>query len=100
MTLSIKSIILKIYLVTVYVVGLYPSILHESGLSTIKEALDNRKRKSIPVEDILKILEFVSKNNYFEFKGKVKKQLSGTAIRTKYAPPYTCIFMDKTETGK
>ena len=42
--------------------------------------------------------EFVLKNNYFEFNGKVKKKISGTAIGTKFAPPYACIFMDQAET--
>ena len=41
--------------------------------------------------------EFVLKNNHFEFDYKVKKQISGTAIGTKFAPPYACIFMDKVE---
>ena len=41
--------------------------------------------------------EFVLKNNYFEFNGSIKQQLSGTAIGTKFAPPYACIFMDKLE---
>ena len=30
--------------------------------------------------------------------GNIKQQLSGTAIGTKCAPPYACIFMDKVET--
>ena len=42
--------------------------------------------------------EFALKNNFFEFNGKVKQQLSGTAIRTKFAPPYVFIFMDQVET--
>ena len=42
--------------------------------------------------------EFVLKNNYFGFNGKVKKQISRTAIGTKFAPPYACIFMDQAET--
>ena len=42
--------------------------------------------------------EFVLKNNYFEFNDKVKQQLSGTAISTKFAPPYNCIFMNQFET--
>ena len=42
--------------------------------------------------------EFVLKNNYFEFNGKVGKQISGTATGTKFAPPYACIFMDQVET--
>ena len=41
--------------------------------------------------------EFVLKNNYFEFDSKVRKQISGTAIETKFAPTYMCIFMDKVE---
>ena len=42
--------------------------------------------------------EFVLKNNYFGFNGKVKQQLSETAIGTKFAPPYDCIFIDQVET--
>ena len=42
--------------------------------------------------------DFVLKNNYFEFNGQIKQQISGTAIGTKFVPPYACLFMDKTET--
>ena len=42
--------------------------------------------------------EFVLKNNFFEFNGEVKRQKSGTAIGTKFAPPYAGIFMDEIET--
>ena len=45
------------------------------------------------------MLELVLKNNYFEFSGKVRQQLSRMALRTKCAPPHTGIFMDKVETG-
>ena len=41
--------------------------------------------------------EFVLKNNYFQFSDKVYQQISGTAIGTKFAPPYACIFMDQVE---
>ena len=41
--------------------------------------------------------EFVLKNNYFEFDSNVKHQISGTAIGTKFAPPYACIYMDYME---
>ena len=40
-----------------------------------------------------------SKNNYFEFNKNVCKQISGTTIGTKFAPPYSCIFMDDIETS-
>ena len=42
--------------------------------------------------------ECVLKTNYFEFNEKVKKQISGTAIGKKFAPPFACIFMDQVET--
>ena len=41
--------------------------------------------------------KFVLQNNYFEFNGETKQQISGTAIGTKFAPPYACIFMDEAE---
>ena len=85
-------------LVTSDVVALCPSIPHEAGLKALKNALDNREYKSISTEDLIKMARFVLKNNYFEFNGIVKQQISGTAIGTKFAPTYACIFMDKLET--
>ena len=41
--------------------------------------------------------EFIFKNNYFESSKKVCEQISGTAIGTKFAPPYNCIFKDEIE---
>ena len=85
-------------LVTADVVGLYPSIPHEVGLRAMREALNKRDEKTIPTEELLKMAEFVLKNNYFEFGNKIKQQISGTAIGTKFAPPYACIFMSDLET--
>ena len=85
-------------LVTVDVVGLYPSISHNVGLRALKEALDNREQKKIPAEDLLQMAEIVLKNNFFEFNNQIKQQISGAAIGTKSAPTYACIFIDKVET--
>ena len=85
-------------LVTADVVGLYPGIPHEAGLSALRETLDKRTRKEIPTENLIKMAEFVLKNNFFEFDTNVYQQISGTAIGTKFAPPYACIFMDQLET--
>ena len=52
---NVKNIPSNSILVTADVVGLYPSIPHESSLNHIKEALQNRARKSVPTSDILKI---------------------------------------------
>ena len=53
--------------VTGDVFRLYPSILHEAGLSALRKALDKRTRKEIPTENLIKIAEFVLKNNFFQF---------------------------------
>ena len=79
-------------------VALYPSIPHEDGLETLRERLIKSEDLKVPVNDIVKMTEFVLKNNIFEFNGKVKKQVAGTTIGTKFAPPYACIYMDELET--
>ena len=85
------------FLVTADVVGLYPSIPHDEGLEVLRKQLNAFDNKSIPTEDLVKMAEFVLKNNYFEFNSTFKHQISGTAIGTKFAPPYACIFMDYIE---
>ena len=86
-------------LVTADVVGLYPSISHEAGLRALEKAPNSRTNKNVSTEDLVKMAKFVLKNNYFEFNGKVKQQISGTAIGTKFVPTYVCIFMDEVETS-
>ena len=85
------------FLVTADAVGLYLSIPHDEGLEVLRKQLNAFNNKSISTEDPVKMAEFVLKNNYFEFNSTVKHQISGTAIGTKFAPPYACIFMDYTE---
>ena len=80
-------------------VGLYPSIPQEAGLRALREALDQQDEKGIPTEVLVKMVESVLGNNYSEFNIKIKQQVSGTAIGTKFAPPYACLFMDKFETS-
>ena len=56
-------------------VSLYPSIPHEVGLKTLKEVLDKREQHTIPESELLRIVDFVLKNNYFEFNGQIKLQI-------------------------
>lgn len=44
-----------------------------------------------------KIGEFMFKNNYFKFGTKIKQQISGNAVETKFVPQYMCIFMNDLE---
>ena len=70
---------------------------HQAGQEALREALDKRKTHKVPTSKLVKMAEFVLKNNYFQFLEKVFQQISRTAIGTKFAPPYTCIFMDQVE---
>ena len=94
----LKNIPDNALLVTTDVVGLYPSIPHEVGLRALKEILDRMEEKKICTQDLVKMAEFVLKNNYFEFKSQVKQQISVVAISIKFALTYACIFMDEIET--
>ena len=82
-------------LVTADVVGLYPSITHDGGLEVLRKQYSKFKDKIVPTEDIIKKADFVVKNNLFEFDCRFYQQISGTAIGTKFARPYACIFMDE-----
>ena len=54
--------------------GLYPSILHETGLKALREVLDKREQHTIPTSELIRMADFVLKNNYFEFNGQIKQQ--------------------------
>ena len=94
---NISTLLENGILVTADAVGLYPSIPHQAGLSSLNEALENRSVKNIPTENLIKMAEFVLNNNFFEFNDKVFQQISATAIGTKFAPPYACIYKDRVE---
>ena len=75
----------NITLVAADVVAHYPSIPLEDGLETLRERLAKNEDPKLPANDIVKMAEFVLKNNIFEFDGKVKQQVAGTAFGTKFA---------------
>ena len=85
-------------LVIADVVGLYPNMPHYAGLEALKDKFDCGQNKKILTDMLVQMAEFVLTNNYFEFWQIVFLQVSGTAIDTKFAPPYACIFIDKFET--
>ena len=79
--------------------GLYPSIPNEAGLKFLREVLHKKGQHIILTIELIRMADFVLKNNYFEFKGQIKPEISGIAIGTKFAPPYACLFIDKIETA-
>ena len=85
-------------LVTADVAGLYPNIPHNAGLKVLTNMVEAKEHKAVSIDDLVKMACFILENNCFEFNGDVKRQISGTAIGTKFAPLYACIFMDELET--
>ena len=78
---------------TADVVGLYPSVPNKAGLQALKNALEKGEQKHIPTKKLINLAEFVLKNNFFEFNGSVKQQVSGTAIGTKCVTTYACVYI-------
>ena len=85
-------------LCTVDVVGLYPNIPHEEGLSALSKWLENGLEKYISNDTLCDLAEVVLKNNFLKFDKKTLKQKKkGTAIGTKFAPPYSILFIAELE---
>ena len=80
-------------LCTIDVVGLYPNIRNEEGLASLRRFLDSKTEKKVTTETLVELAEIVLKSNIFQFNEKTLKQLRGTAIGTKFAPPYPFLFM-------
>ena len=56
-----------IILCTVDVVGLYPNIPHDEGLSALRKRLDLRQEKDVTTSTLVELAEVVLKNNIFTF---------------------------------
>ena len=87
----------NIILCKVDVVGLYPNIPCEEGLPALRKRLDNLMEKYISSGTLCDLAEVVLKNNIFKFCKKPLKQKRGTACGTKFAPPYSILFMEELE---
>ena len=94
---TLPSLPEDIILCKIDVVGLYPNIPHEDGLVAMRKALDAREDKTVSADSLIELGECVLKNNIFEYNTSFYKQLRGTTIGTKIAPPYAIIFMSDLE---
>ena len=50
-------------------------------------------KKDVSTDALVELAELVLKNNTFNFNKRTLKQKRGTAIGTKFAPPYSILFM-------
>ena len=73
---DLKDIPKNALLDTADVVGLYPSIPHDAGVQVLNDVLERKKNKQIIKNDLVIMTAFVLKNNYFEFSGEIKHQIS------------------------
>ena len=55
--------------------------------------MKTRENKQISSDTLAELAEIVLKNNIFEFDEKTFKQKCGTAIGTKFAPPYAILYV-------
>ena len=79
----------NVILCTIDVVSPYPNIPHKEGLASIRKHLDNRENKEVATDTLVELADIVLKNSYFQFLDKTFKQKQGTAVGTKFAPPYS-----------
>ena len=70
-------------LCTVDVVGLYPNIPHDDGLSALRKRLDLRHEEDVTTSTLVEPAEVAVKINIFTFMEKTLNQKRGTAIGTK-----------------
>ena len=75
----------------------YIIVFHTTwGRKHLSMPLTNENRKKNPTEDLLNMAEFVLKSNFFQFNGKIKQQIPGTAVAMKCST-YACKFMEELE---
>ena len=91
--LSLPNLPGDIILCTVAVVGLYPNIPHDEGLSALRKRLDLKQEEDVTTSTLVELAEVVLKNNICTFMEKTLKQKWGKVIGTKFVPPYSILFM-------
>ena len=86
-------------LVTIDVVGLYPNIPQDEGITAFEKVTNNPayRDQTIPTCFLLKLLQFVLQFNTFVFDTEYYVQMFGTSIGTRVAPVYANIFMAELE---
>ena len=89
--------------VTIDVTALYtniPTSGQDGGVEAFKEALNRRStdlKGKVPTDYLIEMLGLVLNGNIFEFNGELWHQKIGTAMGTKVAPTYACLFMGSLE---
>ena len=91
-------------LVTADVVSLYTNIPQEEGISVLLEHMNqhvNLLPSDCPPPHVIRtLMNFILKDNCFQFLDKYYRQVHGTAMGSKCAPPYSSVYMGNFESTK
>ena len=71
------------FMFTMDIVALYPSVPREKTREAMREKLERRRTKKIPMEDLLELGDLDLRSNEFSFEGERYRQKEGTAIGSK-----------------
>ena len=88
---SIYSIVL--YYIYIYSICTPSQYLKRGGIETIREYLETRFDKWVSSNSLCHLASFILKNNYFENEELKYHQKRGFSIGTKFALPYSNLFM-------
>ena len=85
----------NLILVTMDVAALYTNIPNDEGMEAVREAFEEKQDTTFHREFVLRLLEILLHNNYFEFNGELFKQTIGAAMGSQPIPNYANIFMSR-----
>ena len=94
---KIKEVANDAIMVTADVFRLYPIVRHNVGLEALRKTLDERVNKKMVLRTLLKWQNLFWKITTLNLMVKLNNNFLVTAIGSKFAPPYACIFMEKVE---
>ena len=94
---EIKEVANDAIMVTADVFGLYTIIRHDVGLEALQKTLDERLNKKMVLRTLLKWQNLFWKITTLNLMEMLNNNFLTTAVGTKFAPPYACIFMEKVE---
>ena len=79
------------------VTSLYTNIPQEEGIKACTSALSRSGHTTPPIRDLESLMKLVLTKNNFSFMDKHYLQVHGTAMGTRMAPSFACIFMSELE---
>ena len=85
--------------ITLDVSSLYTNIPINQGIEIMRSFLDLRKEKEVPTDFLIELLTLVLHCNILVFDGTHYHQRIGTAMGTRVAPTFACLFMGAVETA-